>query len=175
MQVEDLKRTIREIPDFPKPGINFYDVSTLFANAEAFRAAVDRMAERYRDERLDALAGIEARGFVVASSMAYRLGCGLILVRKPGKLPGETEGEDYELEYGASRIEVNRDAVTEGGRILVVDDLLATGGTAAATGRLVERLGGQLAGYAFMVELDFLRGREKLGSADVFSLIHYDA
>lgn len=174
MLVTDLKKTIREIPDFPKPGINFYDVSTLFRKAEAFRTAVDTMVERFRGETVDAIAGIEARGFVLAAAMAYRMETGLILVRKKGKLPAETEGESYSLEYGTAEVEMHRDAVEQEQRILVVDDLLATGGTAAATGRLVRRLGGRLQGYAFMVELDFLSGREKLDSDNIFSLIRYD-
>jgi len=174
MLVVDLKKTIREIPDFPKPGINFYDVSTLFRNAAAFRTAVDTMVERFRGEPVDAIAGIEARGFVLAAAMAYRMESGLILVRKKGKLPADTEAESYTLEYGTAEVEMHRDAVEKEQRILVVDDLLATGGTAAATGRLVRRLGGRLQGYAFMVELDFLSGREKLDSDNVFSLIRYD-
>ena len=175
MSVDELKRKIREIPDFPGPGINFYDVSTLFGNAEAFATVVDRMVERYRDERLDAVAGIEARGFILSAAMACRLRCGLLMLRKQGKLPGETAGEDYSLEYGDARIEVHTDTVTPGQRVLVVDDLLATGGTAAAAGRLLARLGGTVVGYAFMVELGFLNGREQLGTADVFSLLRYDA
>lgn len=175
MLVSDLKRTIREVPDFPKAGITFYDISTLFRNPVAFRSAVDRMLERYRGEKIDALAGIEARGFVVASAMAYQMGIGLILVRKPGKLPCDTEGEEYALEYGTGRIEVHRDAVAAGQRVLVVDDLLATGGTAAASGRIIERLGGRVEGYAFLVELLPLSGRRKLPSSNVFSLIQYGA
>lgn len=173
MQVAELRRTIREVPDFPRPGINFYDVSTLFRDGRALRAAVDAMAQPYREARLDALAGVEARGFLLASAMAYVLGTGVIMLRKPAKLPAETVGEEYELEYGKNRIEMHRDAVEPGQRILVVDDLLATGGTAAAAGRLVERLGGSVEGYAFLVELDFLNGRERLGPANVFSLIRY--
>jgi len=122
MLIDDLKKTIREVPDFPKPGINFYDVSTLFRNPEAFRATVDRMVERYRGERLDALAGIEARGFILGGAMARALDLGLVLLRKPGKLPSDTEGEDYELEYGTARLEIHKDAVSEGQRILIVDD-----------------------------------------------------
>ncbi len=175
MLVSDLKRTIREVPDFPKPGINFYDISTLFRNPVAFRSAVDRMLERYRGEKIDALAGIEARGFVVASAMAYQMGTGLILVRKPGKLPCDTEGEEYALEYGSGRVEVHRDAIAAGQRVLVVDDLLATGGTAAASGRVLERLGGRVEGYAFLVELLPLFGRKKLPSSNVFSLMQYGA
>jgi adenine phosphoribosyltransferase len=174
MLVADLKKTIREVPDFPKPGINFYDVSTLFRNAEAFRTAVDTLVERFRGEPVDLLAGIEARGFVLAAAMAYRMETGLILVRKKGKLPAATEQESYELEYGTAEVEMHRDAVEPDQRVLVVDDLLATGGTAAATGRLVRRLGGRLQGYAFMVELEFLSGREKLDSDNIFSLIRYD-
>ena len=173
MLVADLKRTIREVPGFPRPGINFYDVTTLFRNPLAFRSAVDRMLERYRGERIEAIGGIEARGFVLAAAMAYELQAGLVLFRKPGKLPHETEAEEYALEYGTAAIEVHRDAVRAGQRVLLVDDVLATGGTAAAAGKLVERLGGRVEGYAFLVELLFLRGRSKLGSEAVFSLIQY--
>lgn len=174
MLATDLKKVIREVPDFPKPGINFYDVSTVFRNSEAFRIAADKMVERYRGEKIDAVAGIEARGFVLSSVMAHDLGIGLVLVRKAGRLPGETEAEEFSLEYGRAKVEVHRDAVAAGQRILVVDDLLATGGTAAATGRLVERLGGVVEGYAFLVELAFLGGRERLDPVQVFSLIQYE-
>jgi adenine phosphoribosyltransferase len=173
MLVADLKKTIREIPDFPKPGINFYDVSTLFRNAEAFHTAVDTMVERFRGEPVEAIAGIEARGFVLAAAMAYRMESGLILVRKKGKLPAATVAESYTLEYGTAEVEMHQDTVEPEQRVLVVDDLLATGGTAAATGRLVRRMGGRLQGYAFMVELDFLSGRETLESDNIFSLIRY--
>ena len=174
MLAADLKRIIREVPDFPKPGINFYDLTTLFRNAKAFRAVVDRLVERYRGARIDAIVGIESRGFVLAGAMAHQLELGLALVRKPGKLPWETEAEEYTLEYGSGRVEMHRDAVGKDQRLLVVDDLLATGGTAAAAGRLVEKLGGTVEGYAFLVELAFLEGRARLGSdASVFSLIQY--
>lgn len=173
MVTHDLKKAIREIPDFPKPGINFYDISTLFRDATAFRAAVDRMLERYRGEPLDALVGIEARGFVLAAALAYELRLGLVLARKEGKLPAETEGEAYSLEYGEARIEIHRDAIVEGQRYVIIDDLLATGGTAAAVGRLVERLGGKVTGYGFLVELGFLEGRKRLAGDGVFSLLHY--
>jgi len=173
MRAAELKRAIREIPDFPKPGINFYDVSTLFRDARAFRSAVETMVERFNGERIDALAGIEARGFVLASAMAYQMGVGLILVRKQGKLPAATEAESYELEYGNGHLEVHRDAVSEGQRVVIVDDLLATGGTAAAAGRILRRLGADVQGYGFMVELKFLRGREALGADGVFSLVQY--
>lgn len=174
MLASDLKKSIREIPDFPKPGINFYDVSTLFRDRVAFKIAIDRLVERYRGDRIEALVAIEARGFVLASAMAHRLGVGLILARKPGKLPRGTEAESYRLEYGEASIEIHQDAVEAGQQIVIVDDLLATGGTAAATARIVERLGGQVEGFAFMVELAFLHGRDQLGAANVFSLIHYD-
>jgi len=174
VQPDEIKKRIREIPDFPKPGILFYDVATLFRDGAAFRAVVEQMASRLEDRGLDALAGIEARGFVLASALAYRLGLGLLLVRKRGKLPGSTVGESYALEYGEAHIEMQSDAIGAGRRVLVVDDLLATGGTAAAAGRLVERLGARVQGYGFMVELGFLGGRARLGSGEVFSLIHYD-
>lgn len=173
MLVSELKKAIREIPDFPKPGINFYDLSTLFRNARAYKGAVDRMLERYRGERIDYIAGIEARGFILAGALAYELGVGLLLVRKQGKLPAETVGESYSLEYGEARIEMHKDAVEPGERVVIVDDLLATGGTAAATGRLISSLGGRVEGYGFLVELGFLGGREKLDTNAVFSLIQY--
>lgn len=173
MLLTDLKKIIREVPDFPKPGINFYDLTTLFRNAEAFRTAADKMVERYRGVKIDALAGIEARGFVIAAAMAHELNLGLVLMRKPGKLPAEVESEEYALEYGKGKIEVHRDAIAAGQRILVVDDVLATGGTAAAAARLVERAGGVVEGFAFMVEIGFLNGRRMLGETPVFSLIHY--
>lgn len=171
----DLKRTIRGVPDFPKQGVYFYDVSTLFRDARALSTVIEQMSKRFSTAQVDAIAGIEARGLILGSALAVSLGVGLILVRKQGKLPAAREGESYALEYGEARIEVHRDAIAAGQRVLVVDDLLATGGTAAATGRLIERLGGSVAGYAFMVELGFLAGRERLSGPDVFSLIRYDA
>jgi len=173
MLVTDLKKAIREVPDFPKPGINFYDLTTLFRDAKAFRGAVDRIVERYRGERLDGFVGIEARGFVLAAAMAYELNVGLILARKAGKLPAATTAEHYELEYGTASLEMHTDAISEGQRIVIIDDVLATGGTAAACGRLVRGLGGEIQGYGFLVELGFLDGRKLLDSDNVFSLIHY--
>jgi adenine phosphoribosyltransferase len=174
MLISELKKSIREVPDFPRPGVNFYDVSTLFRNREAFVAAVNRLIERFRGDRIDALAGIEARGFVLAGAMAYALETGVILVRKSGKLPHRTEAEPYALEYGEGKVEIHRDAVEPGQRIVIVDDVLATGGTAAAVARIVQRLGGRLEGFAFMVELGSLGGRRLLPPASVFSLLQYD-
>jgi len=173
MLASEIKKIVREVPGFPKPGITFYDVTTLFRSAVAFRSIVERIVERYRGERIDAIAAIEARGFVLGAAVAAGLEVGLILVRKAGKLPHVTESETYDLEYGQASIEVHRDAVGEGQRILVIDDVLATGGTAAAVGRIVTRLGGQVLGYAFLLEIDSLAGRSKLGGTPVFSLLHY--
>ena len=174
MLVSDLKKTIRVIQDFPKPGVGFKDITTLFLDPIAFGSAMDRMVSRYQGEKIDFVAGIDARGFSVASVLAYRLNLGLILVRKRGKLPGPVETEDYTLEYGKATIEVHKDSISPGQRILIIDDLLATGGTAAAAGRIFERLGARIEGFGFLVELDFLKGREKLPPDRVFSLIHFE-
>jgi len=171
--IDEIKKAIREIPDFPRPGINFYDVSTLFREPAAFGSAVERMARPFRGGDVDIVAGIEARGFVLGAALARELDLGFLMIRKLGKLPGETEGESYELEYGNARIEIHRDALDSGQRVLVVDDLLATGGTAAAAGRLIERLGAKVASYAFMIELKFLEGRSRLGDREIFSLLEY--
>ena len=173
MLVGDLKKIIREVPDHPKPGINFYDLTTLFKNGGAFRTVIERFAERFRDDKIDVIAGIEARGFMLAAPLAYEYELGVVPVRKPGKLPWRVTGEDYTLEYGQGRLEVHEDAVEKGQRVLIVDDVLATGGTAAATGRLINRLGATVCGYAFLVELSSLNGRDRLGSDNVFSLISY--
>lgn len=176
MQIDELKKTIREIPDFPRPGIRFYDVSTLFRHPAAFAAAIEQMVRPYQDgsQRVEVIAGIEARGFVIGAALARELKLGLVMIRKLGKLPGRTVEEAYELEYGSARIEIHSDAVAPGQRVLIVDDLLATGGTAAAAGRLIERLDAVVAGFAFMVELSFLDGRRRLGEHDVLSLLKYD-
>jgi len=174
MLVTEIKKIIREIPDFPKPGIGFKDVTTLFRDPQAFRSAMDRLVERYEGEKIDFVAGIDARGFIIASVLAYRLSMGLILVRKAGRLPGAVEKESYALEYGEAEIEVHKDAAEPGQRVLIVDDLLATGGTAAAAGRIFERLGVRVEGYGFLVELDFLNGRANLPVDRVFSLIHFE-
>ena len=175
MSVADLKRIIREIPDHPKPGILFYDLTPVFRRADSLRSVVSRIVERFRGERIDVVCGIEARGFILAAPIALGLDVGLALARKVGKLPWEREAEEYSLEYGTATLEMHRDAVSAGQRVLVVDDLLATGGTATATARLVRRLGGSVQGYAFLVELGFLDGRAALGEdASVFSLVRYD-
>ncbi len=176
MQIDELKKTIREIPDFPRPGIRFYDVSTLFRDPAAFSAAIEQMVRPYRDgsQRVEMIAGIEARGFVIGAALARELNLGLVMIRKLGKLPGRTVEEAYELEYGSARIEMHSDAVAPRQRVLIVDDLLATGGTAAAAGRLIERLDAVVAGFAFMVELSFLGGRGRLGDHEVLSLLKYD-
>jgi adenine phosphoribosyltransferase len=173
MLVSDLKKIIREVPDYPKPGVTFYDLTTLFKNGAAFRTVIERLAERFRKDKIDVVVGIEARGFMLAAALAYEYEVGIVPVRKPGKLPWRITGEDYTLEYGQGRLEVHEDAVETGQHVLIVDDVLATGGTAAATGRLVERLGAIVCGYAFLLELSFLHGRERLNSDNVFSLIPY--
>jgi adenine phosphoribosyltransferase len=173
MLVSDLKKIIREVPDYPKPGVNFYDLTTLFRNGEAFRTVIERLAERFREDKIDVIVGIEARGFMLAAALAYEYELGIVPVRKPGKLPWRITGEDYTLEYGQGRLEVHEDAVEKGQRVLIVDDVLATGGTAAATGRLVNRLGATVCGYAFLLEISVLNGRDRLGSDNVFSLISY--
>jgi adenine phosphoribosyltransferase len=173
-RVEDLKRLIREVPDFPKPGILFYDITTLLKDASGLRAVIDALKARYANAGIDTVLGIEARGFIFAPALALALGAGFVPVRKPKKLPAATEGVEYALEYGTDRLEIHRDAITPGQRVLVLDDLLATGGTAVAVAKLVEKLGGRVAGLGFVVELDFLKGREKLAGYDVFSLLHYD-
>jgi adenine phosphoribosyltransferase len=170
----DLKAYIRDVPDFPKPGIVFKDITPLVASARGFHDTVARLAERY-SERPDIVLGIESRGFIVGAAVAYALGAGLALVRKPGKLPAETHSAEYSLEYGTDMLEIHQDAFEDGRRVLIVDDLLATGGTASAAIALVERLGGQVVECAFVVELSFLGGRERLSPVPVFSLLQYDA
>jgi adenine phosphoribosyltransferase len=168
-----LEQTIRDVPDFPKTGILFKDITTLLKDGAAFRFAADRMVEKYRGRRIDKVLGIESRGFIFGAVMAYSLGCGFVPARKPGKLPAETIREEYALEYGTNALEIHTDAISAGEQVAVVDDLLATGGTARAAARLVERLGGQVAGMDFLVELEFLHGREKISGYDVSSLVRY--
>ena len=171
----DLKSLVRDVADFPKQGIVFKDITTLTGNADGFRSAVDAIADRYVESNVDLVVGIEARGFIFGAAVAYRLGVGFAPARKPGKLPAETVSADYELEYGKDAVELHRDAVAPGSRVLLVDDLLATGGTAAAAAKLVTDLGGNVVAIAIVIELGFLRGRDKLAGYDVFSLIEYDS
>ncbi|HYU50370.1 MAG TPA: adenine phosphoribosyltransferase [Candidatus Limnocylindria bacterium] len=173
MSAEDLRAKIREIPDFPKPGILFYDITTLLKDPAAFKEAIDLMLEPYRDEHVDLVVGMESRGFIFSAPMAYQLGAGLVPVRKLGKLPAETVTVEYALEYGSNTLEIHRDAIEPGQRVLVVDDLLATGGTVGGTIELVERLQGEVVGLAFLVELDFLKGRDRLKGRRVTSVVKY--
>jgi adenine phosphoribosyltransferase len=169
-----LEGLIRDIPDFPKPGVMFKDITPLLADATAFRATVDGLSDAFAGEEVDRVLGVEARGFIIAAPVAYHFGAGFVPVRKAGKLPWQIEREEYELEYGTDLLEVHRDAVRPGERVLIIDDVLATGGTAAATARLVEKLGGEVIGFGFVIELLFLGGRAQLGSAPVHSLVTYD-
>ena len=170
MPIEDL---IRAIPDFPIPGILFRDITPLLRDKTGFRAAIDLFVDRFRNERIDVVVGIEARGYMLGAPLAYALGAGFVPVRKPGKLPGTKYTEEYALEYGTNSLEIHSDAVNHGERVLVVDDLLATGGTAAATRRLLERLNANIVGFAFLVELEALGGRNVLPGADVVSFVRY--
>jgi adenine phosphoribosyltransferase len=172
--MNDLKKLIREVPDYPKPGVLFYDLTTLLKDKTGFHKLIDSLCEHYNGHQIDVVAGIEARGFIFAPALAYRLGAGFVPVRKPKKLPAKTASITYRLEYGTDTLEIHEDAIKPGQRVLVCDDLLATGGTAAATAQLVRNLGGQVDGAAFAVELTFLKGRAKLPDLDVFSLIQYD-
>jgi adenine phosphoribosyltransferase len=169
----DLKKLIREVPDFPKPGINFYDITTLMKDPAGWRGVMDALKAHYADLKVDVVVGIEARGFFFAPALAYAIGAGFVPVRKPGKLPAATETVEYALEYGTDRLQMHKDAVAPGTRVLILDDVLATGGTAAAVASLVERLGGTVVSMGFVVELDFLNGRSKLPGRDVYSLLHY--
>ncbi|PYU36227.1 MAG: adenine phosphoribosyltransferase [Acidobacteria bacterium] len=172
--MDDLKKLIREIPDYPKPGILFYDLTTLLKDQRGFQKLVDRLCDHYADRKVDVVVGVEARGFIFAPALAYRLGAGFVPVRKPKKLPAKTAKVSYQLEYGTDTLEIHEDAIRPGQSVLISDDLLATGGTAAATVKLVRTLGGTVNGVAFAVELTFLNGRAKLPGLDVFSLIQYD-
>ena len=171
---EPLKALVRTVPDFPKPGILFYDITTLLKDKAGCAQMIDALAAYYIDKDIDLILGIEARGFIFAPAMAYRLNAGFVPVRKPRKLPAETAKVTYDLEYGSDSLEIHIDAIQPGQRVVIVDDLLATGGTMQATVQLVRQLGGVIAGLAFAVELDFLKGRQKFAEYDVFSLLHYD-
>ena len=172
--MDDLKKLIREVPDYPKPGILFYDLTTLLKDKDGFHKLIDRLCDHFEHHSIDIVAGMEARGFIFAPTLAYRLGAGFVPVRKPKKLPAKTASVTYDLEYGKDTLEIHEDAVKPGQRVIICDDLLATGGTAAATVKLIEKLGGKVDGTAFAVELTFLNGRAKLPGLDVFSLIQYD-
>jgi adenine phosphoribosyltransferase len=169
----ELKEKIRDVPDFPKPGIIFKDITTLLYDADAFRQAVDTLSSHYAGQRIDKVACMEARGFIFGAPLAYQLGAGLAIIRKPGKLPYKTHQMTYELEYGTDTLEIHQDAILPGQRVLIVDDLLATGGTTWAVTELVKKLQGNIAGIAFLIELTFLNGRDRLKDYELFSLIKY--
>jgi len=171
---EQLKALIREVPDFPKKGILFYDITTLLKDKLGLATLIDALAEYYQAKQVDLVLGMEARGFIFGPALAYRLNAGFVPVRKPGKLPAETSKVSYDLEYGSNTLEIHKDAIEKGQRVIIVDDLLATGGTAEATAKLAKSLGAEIAGLGFVVELDFLNGKDKLKAYDVFSLLHYD-
>lgn len=170
----DLKAKIRNIPDFPVKGVQFKDITTLLKDREAFRYSIDKIVKHCQKYSIDYIAGIEARGFIIGSPVAYQLELGFIPVRKPEKLPSEVERVAYQLEYGENILEIHKDAIQQGARIMVVDDLLATGGTTAAVFRLIEKLGGKVVGAAFIIELEFLNPRNKLKGYDIFSIVKYD-
>ncbi len=171
--MEDLKKFIRDVPDFPKEGILFKDITPLLQDPVAYQTTIDYMAYRYMKEKIDIVIGVEARGFIMASTLAYKLNAGFVLVRKPGKLPYKTHKATYSLEYGTDSLEIHQDAIKPGQRVLVVDDVLATGGTADAVVNLVNILGGEIVECSFLMELDFLNGKEKLKGVPIHSILHY--
>jgi adenine phosphoribosyltransferase len=173
VSAEDLRAKIREVPDFPKPGILFYDITTLLKDAAAFHEAIDLMTEPFKDKKVDIVVGMESRGFIFSAPMAYKLNAGFVPVRKLGKLPAETVSVEYALEYGTNTLEIHKDALQPGQRVLIVDDLLATGGTVIGTIELVQQLKAEVVGLAFLVELLFLKGRERLKQYDVYSVVQY--
>ena len=172
-RIEDLKKAIREIPDWPKEGILFYDVTTLLKQGPCFQQTIDALTEPFKESGIELVLGMEARGFIFAPTVAYALKAGFIPVRKPGKLPAATYDESYELEYGTDKLEIHQDAIKPGQRVLIVDDLIATGGTARATAALAEKMGAEVAGLSFAVELTFLKGRQKLEKYNVHSVLKY--
>lgn len=175
MKLNDLKGKIRNIPDFPIKGVVFRDITTLISDPDAFKFVIDHLHERYKNNRPDLIVGIESRGFIFGGALADRLGAGFVPARKPGKLPSETVEESYELEYGKATLQIHADAIEEGQRVLILDDLLATGGTLAATAKLIEKLGGVVEEIAIIIELTFLNGREKLPGRNIYSLVQYDS
>lgn len=174
VEVDHLKKLIREVPDFPKKGILFYDITTLLKDKTGLAMLIDKLSEHYISQDIDLVLGMEARGFIFAPALAYRLNAGFVPVRKPGKLPAECVSYDYALEYGSNTLQIHKDSIQKGQRVLIVDDLLATGGTAEATLKLAESLGANIAGLGFVVELSFLNGRDRLKNYDVMSLLRYD-
>ena len=173
--MKHLKKLIRHVPDFPKKGILFYDITTLLRDPGGLREALDGLTTPFREQAIDLVVGIESRGFILAAAMAEKLGAGFVPIRKPGKLPSATIAQSYELEYGSDTLEIHQDAVKEGQRVLIVDDLLATGGTACAAKDLVRKAGGNVIGMAFLVELEFLKGRERLGETQLFVALRYQS
>ncbi|MCJ7793101.1 MAG: adenine phosphoribosyltransferase [Candidatus Marinimicrobia bacterium] len=171
--MEDFKKKIRQIPDFPQKGVVFRDISPLLEDKKAFKFAVNQLVKKYRRQRIDKVVGIDARGFIIAGALAHRLNAGMVMVRKKGKLPAKTESEDFDLEYGQATLEIHQDSIKPGEKVLLIDDVLATGGTMAATARLVEKLKGKIVGIAFLVILDYLPGRKKLKKYPLFSLVDY--
>ncbi|MGH7817139.1 MAG: adenine phosphoribosyltransferase [Candidatus Binatia bacterium] len=171
----EIRGAIRDIPNFPKAGIVFKDITPLLSNGPLFQKTIDLLADRYRDQKIDTVLGIESRGFIVGSALAYKLGAGFSVVRKPGKLPYETHSASYELEYGKDSLEIHIDAIPRNARVIIADDLIATGGTAAATAELVSKLGGTVVECAFVIELSFLNGRKKLYPYGVYSVVQYDS
>jgi adenine phosphoribosyltransferase len=168
-----IKDLIRDIPDFPKPGIVFKDITPLLVQGKSFHRAIDMIAEHYQDQQIEQVVCVEARGFILGAPLAYRLGAGIVPVRKPGKLPYQTIQTSYELEYGSDTLEIHADAIPSGCKVLIADDLLATGGTVAGVVKLVEQLKGHIVGISFLIELEFLKGRDKLKGYDIFSLLKY--
>ncbi len=171
--MEELKKLIRDVPDFPQKGIIFKDITTLIKDKNGFRKSIDLLKEKIEPLNFEKFVAIESRGYIFGAALAYLMDKGLVIVRKPGKLPAETIKEEYSLEYGTNTIEIHKDAVNNGEKVVIIDDLLATGGTARATAKLIERLGGKVEGILFLIELDFLKGKEKLKGYNVFSIIHY--
>ena len=171
---EHLKKKIRTVPHWPKKGVMFRDITTLINDSEGFRETCDRLYEHYRDRDIDVIAGIESRGFIFAAVLAYKMNKGLVIIRKPGKLPAKTVQESYDLEYGSNTIEMHEDAIKPGDKVLIVDDLLATGGTMEAAGKLIRKVGGKVVGCAFVIELPELGGRKKIGHYELFKLIDFE-
>jgi adenine phosphoribosyltransferase len=173
-QIESIRQAIRDVPNFPKPGIVFKDITPLLGSGRLFAKTINILADRYREQRVDTVLGIESRGFIIGAALAYTLNAGFSVVRKPGKLPYDTHSASYELEYGTDSLEIHIDAIPANARVVIADDLIATGGTAAATAKLVSKLGATVVECAFVIELSFLKGRDKLQPYDVFSILQYD-